>query len=405
MEIEIKSVLLYPSLRILPLQKIGAETPSWPELLGSKHWSGLLDPLDHSLRVFLLQCGDMCEVTGDSFIGNDDSKYRGMCRYRPSTLLYQVFFPYAANYDVKEYLYAMSHDSKKQSKESNWMGYIAVSKDAYTKLTGRREIYVVWRGTGRPPEWIEDITVSLVPLDPDNQDVQVMQGWNDIYTLKDSDPQFPCNATSAREQLLSKLSELVELYKNESLSIVCVGYSLGGALAILSSFDIVNKGLSKIEGKAEYFPVCAMVFENPKVGNKAFNDRFEELPKLRALRVRNDGDIVPYWPFSFDYVDTGSVLDIAAKKSPCLKPLVNNHDLQVVLHAVAGWNGKDADFHLEVKRSPALVNKAGGYLKDELHIPKEWWVEKNKGMVLNKGGEWSETPGWNCKSSSNGHQL
>ncbi|THU70592.1 hypothetical protein C4D60_Mb08t26620 [Musa balbisiana] len=387
-------------------QKIGAETPSWPELLGSEHWSGLLDPLDQSLRVFLLQCGDMCQVTADSFIKDDHSKYRGMCRYRPSTLLDDVFFPYAANYDVKEYLYAMSQNSKKKTKESNWMGYIAVSNDAYTNLTGRREIYVVWRGTMRPSEGDEDFVTSLVPLDPVNQDVQVMQGWNDIYTLKDSDPQFPCNATSAREQLLRKLSELVELYKNESLSIVCVGHSLGGALAILSSFDIVNKGLSKIEGKAEeYFPVCAVLFENPKVGNKAFNDRFEKLPILRALRVRNHGDIVPYWPFSTDYVDTGSVLDIDAKMSPYLKQSVDNHDLQVVLHTVAGWNKKGGEFHLEVKRSPALVNKQGGNLKDEWLIPEQWWVEKNKGMVLDESGEWYETPGWNCKSSSNGHQL
>ncbi|CAL9768248.1 unnamed protein product [Musa acuminata subsp. burmannicoides] len=342
-----------------------------------------------------------------------------MCRYRPSTLLDQVFFPYAANYDVKEYLYAMSQIPLVQTKESNWMGYIAVSNDAYTNLTGRREIYVVWRGSVRLSEWIEDITTGLVPLDPDNQDVKVMQGWNDIYTLKDSDSQFPCNATSAREQLLSKLSELVGLYKNESLSIVCVGHSLGGALAILSSFDMVNKGLSKIEGKAEeYFPVCAVVFENPKVGNKAFNDRFEKLPNLRALRVRNALDIVPSWPFSIDVVDTGSVLDIDAKKSPYLKfldrdfkmsdflkILATSHDLQVVLHTVAGWTWKDGEFHLEVKRSLALVNKGGGYLKDELEIPEAWWVEKNKGMVLDEDGEWSETPGWNCKSSSNGHQL
>ncbi|CAL9132823.1 unnamed protein product [Musa textilis] len=386
-------------------QKIVAETPSWPELLGSKHWSGLLDPLDPSLRVFLLQCGDMCQVTADSFIKDDHSKYRGMCRYRPSTLLDQVFFPDAANYDVKEYLYAMSEDLLKTSKESNWMGYIAVSKDAYTTLTGRREIYVVWRGTMRLVEGGNEMKIWLAPLDLDNQDVKVMQGWKDIYTLKDSDPQFPCNATSAREQLLSKLSELVELYKNESLSIVCIGHSLGGALAILSSFDIVNKGLSKIEGKAEeYFQVCAVVFENPKVGNKAFNDRFEELPNLRALRVRNDGDCVPNLPDLSDYVDTGSVLDIDAKKSPYLKTSVDNHDLQVVLHTVAGWNGKDADFHLEVKRSPALVNKQGGNLKDKF-IPEQWWVEKNKGMVLDERGEWTETPGWNCLSSSNGHQL
>ncbi|RWV93464.1 hypothetical protein GW17_00044078 [Ensete ventricosum] len=184
-------------------------------------------------------------------------------------------------------------------KESNWMGYIAVSNDAYAKRTGGREIYVAWRGMMRKLESIEGLTINLVPLDQSTR--------------------------------------------------------LGGALALLSSFDIVNKGLSKIQGKTEeYFPVCAVL-----------------------SHVRNDGDWVPTWPFSTDYVDTGSVLDIDANMSPYLKPSVGYHDLQVLLHTVAGWNGK---FHLEVKRSPALVNKQGGNLKDECYIPEAWWVEKNKGM-------------------------
>nr|DAD21236.1 TPA_asm: hypothetical protein HUJ06_022699 [Nelumbo nucifera] len=37
----------------------GKPQPTWAELLGSKHWEGLLDPLDLSLQQLILQCGDL----------------------------------------------------------------------------------------------------------------------------------------------------------------------------------------------------------------------------------------------------------------------------------------------------------------------------------------------------------
>lgn len=39
-------------------------------------------------------------------------------------------------------------------RESNWIGYIAVTSDEKSLQLGRREIYVAWRGTIRDYEWI-----------------------------------------------------------------------------------------------------------------------------------------------------------------------------------------------------------------------------------------------------------
>ncbi|URD87417.1 phosphatidylcholine 1-acylhydrolase [Musa troglodytarum] len=380
----------------------GTESPSWAELLGSNHWSGLLDPLDDTLRDLLLMWGDMCQVTADSFISDDNSQYHGCCRYSKNSLLDQTFFPNAADYAVVEYLDALS-TFLIVLKESNWMGYVAVSSDAHAEAVGHRNIYIVWRSTSRIMEILEDITIPLVPFDDDNEDVKVMLGWRDIYNS--SDPNFEFNKKSAREQLLEKVKKLVGRYKDERLSIVCVGHSLGGALVILSAYDIVKQGLSKIG--EEYFPVCAMTFESPRVGNQAFRDSWDQQPNLRLLRVKNKGDPVPDYPdLGLGYVDFGTVLEVASEqsrflkvltvdsgKSPCLEAKHDRHNLQVVLHTVAGWTGENGDFDCTiVKRSLALVNKHGGYLSTEFKIPASWWVEKNKGMVLDKDGDWVVAP-------------
>ncbi|THU63605.1 hypothetical protein C4D60_Mb01t17580 [Musa balbisiana] len=390
-----------------------AVTPStlWPELLGSKQWSGLLDPLDLSLRRLLLQCGDMCQVTYDSFDNDQHSKYCGSCRYGRRTLLDKVLFPYAASYSVSGYFYAtsqvglpdhfflFSYARDAWNKESNWMGYVAVSTDAAARATGRREIYVAWRGTIRTLEWVDVLEPELLPVDSilsakkeataEGEKPKVMKGWFVIYTS--SNPNSSYNTQSAREQLVAKIKELVKVYKDESLSIVCVGHSLGAALAILSAFDIVENGLSKV-GDKEEFPVCAMVFGSPQIGNKAFNDRLEKLPNLRVLHVRNKIDLIPLYPSGLlGFVNTGTVLEIDTRKSPYLKDSRfpgDWHNLQGILHVVAGWNGDDGEFELKVTRSVGLVNKSSEYLKDEYLVPGSWWVEKNKGMVLEEDGEW-----------------
>lgn len=66
-----------------------------------------------------------------------------------------VTFLYAtARVSVPEAFILRSRSRESWDRESNWIGYIAVSSDERTKELGRREIYVVWRGTTRDYEWI-----------------------------------------------------------------------------------------------------------------------------------------------------------------------------------------------------------------------------------------------------------
>lgn len=387
---------------------------SWPELLGSAHWEGLLDPLDLTLRRLILLCGDLCQVTYDSFNSDSHSKYCGSCRYSRSTLFARTLFPAAADITPAAYLYATSQASfpggimvfslsrEAWSKESNWIGYVSVSTDAAAAATGQRVIYVALRGTIRTLEWVDVLKPDLVSpdailpeADPARGHARVMKGWYLIYTS--SDERSPFSKHSAREQLLAAVRELVARYKGESLSIVCTGHSLGASLATLAAFDIAVNGVSRVAGGGADIPVTAIVFGSPQIGNPEFKKRFDELPNLRALHVRNMPDLIPLYPSGLlGYANAGDVLAVDSKKSPHVKHDSTNvgdyHNLQGILHTVAGWNGKDGEFKLQVHRSVALVNKSSAFLKDDNLVPESWWVERNKGMVIGETGLWQLEP-------------
>lgn len=391
--------------------------PTWPELLGSNNWEGLLDPLDLSLRKLILRCGDFCQATYDAFINDANSKFAGSSRYGKKSLFQKVMMENASDYQAYCFLYATAqigvpeaillHSLSREAwdRESNWIGYIATSTDEVSKSLGRREIYVAWRGTSRNYEWIDVFSARpesadqlLIPKswhkkgeanedDEDEKGTKVMNGWLTIYVSED--PKSSFTKTSARKQLLSKMKTLIEQYKDEKLSITLTGHSLGAALAVLSAFDLVENGVSDI-------PVSAIVFGCPQVGNKAFNDRILEFPNLKILHVKNKIDLIPLYPSGlFGYVNTGTLLEIDSRKSPHLKDSKNPsdwHNLQAMLHVVNGWNGTKIEFELKVKRSLALVNKSCGFLKEEYLIPEEWWIEKNKGMVMDENGDWILAP-------------
>ena len=395
---------------VLLSSALAGASASWPELLGSAHWDGLIDPLDLTLRRLVLLCGDLCQVTYDSFNSDSHSKYCGTCRFSRATLFDRTLFPAAADVSVAANLYAtaatsvqppgfMVHSLSREawSKESNWIGYVAVSTDAAAAASGQRVIYVALRGTIRNLEWVDVLRPDLVAPDavlpdgdPARGHARVMKGWYVIYTS--TDERSPFTKYSARDQLLAAVRELVAKYEGESLSIVCTGHSLGASLATLCAFDMVVNGVSKV-GDGAYIPVTAIVFGSPQVGNPEFKKRFDELPNLRALHVRNKPDLIPLYPSNLlGYANVGDVLSVNSKKSPHLKPDTTNvgdyHNLQGILHTVAGWNGEDGEFKLQVNRSVALVNKSSAFLKDENLVPESWWVERNKGMVLGPTGDW-----------------
>lgn len=371
----------------------------WMLLGGKDNWEGLVDPLDEDLRRYIIHYGEMAQVSYDNFNSNKATKNAGNNRYSKNNLFAKVGLeknnPF--KYRVTKYLYATSSiqvpeafiikslSRESWSKESNWIGFIAVCTDEGKAALGRREILISWRGTVQTLDWVEDLDFFKVPAPKifrDKTDPQVHRGWYSIYTSHD--PTSPFNKTSARDQVVEEVKRLVEEYKGEKMSITITGHSMGAAVGTLNAIDIVVNGFNK------GCLVTTFLFASPRVGDSNFKNVFSKLENLRILRVTNTLDIIPNYPL-VDYSEIGVELVIDTTKSNYLKVpgyVRSWHSLEVHLHGVAGYQGPKLEFKLQVRRDISLVNKHLDALKDEYCVQTSWWVEKNNGMVQQDDGSW-----------------
>nr|GMC53571.1 phospholipase A1-II 4-like [Ipomoea batatas]GMC87383.1 phospholipase A1-II 4-like [Ipomoea batatas]GMC96093.1 phospholipase A1-II 4-like [Ipomoea batatas] len=381
----------------------GSGKLGWKELSGSDNWKNLLEPLDSDLRRYLIHYGTMIEPVGDAFINEPASKNVGLPRYARRNLFQNTGLvkgnPF--KYEVTKYFYAPSQLSLDALgytlSESNWIGYVAVATDEGKAALGRRDIVVVWRGTIRPFEWITNIIFLFVnaPLIfGQNSDPLVHMGWYYMYTSAIQDS--PLNATSARDQIREEVARLVELYKDEELSITVTGHSLGSSMATLNATDLAFNPINNNKD----IPITAFLYASPKVGDENFKNAISNQQNLRVLRISDVNDPVPLVPpygwgvgeteeSKIDYVDVGVGLVIESKKSNYLKPEgLNYHDLMFYLHGIDLYQTPQGTFERKGDFDLAKVNKYQDALKDENRIPISWFNIKDKGMVQQDDGNY-----------------
>ncbi|PON82325.1 Fungal lipase-like domain containing protein [Trema orientale] len=382
----------------------------WREIHGFEGWEGVLDPLHPWLRREIVKYGEFAQATYDAFDFDSFSEYCGSCRYNAHNLFDKLGL--AKNgYNVTKYIYAMSSHinvpswlqrshlvDDTWSRDSNWMGYVAVSDDQESRRIGRRDIVVAWRGTVAPSEWYEDFQRKLEPIG--NEDAKVEHGFLSIYTSKSESTRY--NKFSASEQAMKEVTKLVQMYrlKGEEVSLTITGHSLGGALAILNAYEAA----ATLPGQV---PISVISFGAPRVGNIAFRDELDQMG-VKTLRVVIKQDMVPRMPGlvlnesleKFDditgtlewvYAHVGAELKLDVKSSPYLKRGLNLpgfHSLETYLHLVDGFMSQTTPFRDNARRDIALVNKACDMLADELRIPQCWYQLANKGLVCNDHGRW-----------------
>ncbi|BBN18747.1 phospholipase A1 [Marchantia polymorpha subsp. ruderalis] len=326
----------------------------WEEIQGSENWDGLLDPMDPVLRGEMMRYGEFAQATYDAFDSDSHSRFCGSCKYNKKHLLEKIGLK-NRGYEVTDYLYGTcgdnpmasffqrfdadhKDDEKAWSRESNWMGFVAVATDPEEiARLGRRDIVVVWRGTVTKLEWLENLRDYLAPSELDRRnagetpmnitDLKVEAGFLAVYKTKNE--KSPYTKKSARQQVLEAVKRLVQKYgQEENLSITVTGHSLGSALAKLSAYDIAesrinhrtkvhcrkhvipeqwgedhelsdeDSGYSSSDSEEEEMgdiPITVYSFGGPRVGNDAFRDRVEQLG-IRVLRVVNENDRVTKLP-------------------------------------------------------------------------------------------------------------
>ena len=378
----------------------------WQDMHASSNWESLLDPLHPWLRREIIKYGEFAQATYDAFDFDSHSEYCGSCRYNRHKL-FETLGLSGNGYKVKKNIYAMSHVNMPQwlersklaetwSKDSNWMGYVAVSDDEETRRIGRRDIVVAWRGTVAPTEWYEDLQRKLEPIG--HGDAKAEHGFLSLYTSKKDSTRY--NKSSASEQVMKEVTRLVELYreKGEEVSLTITGHSLGGALALLNAYEAAST--------IPNLPVSVISFGAPRVGNIAFRDELHQLG-VKTLRVVIKQDVVPWMPglvfneslqkleitgtLGWVYTHVGAELKLDVRSSPYLKRGLNwpgFHSLETYLHLVDGFVSTSSTFREEARRDVALVNKACDMLVDELRIPHCWYQLANKGLVCNAHGRW-----------------
>ncbi|KAG8090842.1 hypothetical protein GUJ93_ZPchr0011g27813 [Zizania palustris] len=282
-------------------QAAGPSLPSsWREVQGVGDWRGLLEPLHPLLRAEVVRYGELVAACYRAFELDPTSKRYLNCKHGKKQMLPAVGMA-GAGYTVTKYIYtapdvALPFGVGCSCAKSRWIGYVAVASDNEAVRLGRRDILVSFRGTVTGSEWLANFMSMLAPARFDPADprpnVRVESGFLSLYTSDDISGKFTCG--SCRNQLLSEVTRLIRMYKDDDVSLTLAGHSMGSSLAILLGYDLAEVGLNS-DARGRAIPITVFSFAGPRVGNLEFKNRCDELG-VKVLRVANCRDPVTKMP-------------------------------------------------------------------------------------------------------------
>ena len=187
----------------------------------------------------------------------------------------------------------------------------------------------VFRGTSEAQDIIVDLNVKRVPYL--NKSMLVHAGFLEQF-----------------ESLKLALVKTVEKYSGKVDKILCVGHSLGGALATLASGHLGSLYNGKL-------PVNCHTFGSPRVGNVAYSEWFSRQVALN-IRVMNQMDPVSQMPISYRFQHCSDAL--------CVK-----EDLTVTTVADTQWYWRVLRFKSNCCY-PALAHTCDQYIDHMMKLHK-----------------------------------
>uniref|UniRef100_A0A803N111 Phospholipase A1 n=1 Tax=Chenopodium quinoa TaxID=63459 RepID=A0A803N111_CHEQI len=155
----------------------------WEKLSGQNDWEGLLDPLDIDLRRNIIHYGEKAQACYDTFDSTKISKYAGLANGRPYKYRVTKFLYATSGIALPDAFLFKSLSREAWSKESNFIGYVAVAEDESVAMLERRDIVIAWRGTIQSLEWVNDLQFlqlsasSILGKGDGNDDPKVHEGW------------------------------------------------------------------------------------------------------------------------------------------------------------------------------------------------------------------------------------
>ena len=172
----------------------------------------------------------------------------------------------------------------------------------------KKRISIIFRGSNQLKDWLHDLLICKQDLDKANN-IYVHLGFykslmeHNLYNNLEND-----------------LLELIKKYPKYYIYVS--GHSLGGGLSTLFSYMFC---LKYPENK-----ITLITFASPRVGNRNFANKFDNLLNLRHFRFVNEKDLVTSIPY-VKYCHCGNCILLSEKKSLDYKMFDNFVDNSIFL--------------------------------------------------------------------------